>query len=206
MYLWHILSRDESELISRIYQTQKVSNSVGDWIRLVEADKTEIGICLTDSEIQGVSKNVFNNFLKKKVQANMLKYLQNLKQKHSKSKYLQCTELKPAEYIYSSRLTTKEKQLLLKLRSRTLDVKENFKGLNSSPWCTSCGLFPETQHHLLQCPELVNSLKYLNMNLSRLNENFIYGNIYQQEMIIKIYSEVLDARESLNKSEPDEEQ
>ena len=57
MHLWHILSRDENEMISRIYNSQKVSNSVGDWVRLVEADKSELGIALTDKEIQGVSKS-----------------------------------------------------------------------------------------------------------------------------------------------------
>ena len=30
MYLWHILSRDKTELIYRIYQAQKLSSKVGD--------------------------------------------------------------------------------------------------------------------------------------------------------------------------------
>ena len=54
MYLWHILSRDDSELIHRIYNTQKVASSTGDWVRMVEADKEELGIGLTDEEIHGV--------------------------------------------------------------------------------------------------------------------------------------------------------
>ena len=48
MYLWHILSRNENELIYRTYQTQSVSSVHGDWIRLVHADKAELGIGLTD--------------------------------------------------------------------------------------------------------------------------------------------------------------
>ena len=63
MYLWEILNRDESELIHRIYRTQKVSNNTGDWIRLLEADKTELNITLTDSQIQGVSKNSFKAYM-----------------------------------------------------------------------------------------------------------------------------------------------
>ena len=39
MYLWHILSRDESELIRRIYKTQKISCDAGDLVTLVESDK-----------------------------------------------------------------------------------------------------------------------------------------------------------------------
>ena len=139
-------------MISRIYNSQKVSNSVGDWVRLVEADMVELGITLTEKEIQGVSKPVFNKFVKKRVKLNMLKYLAEKKKTHSKAKFINCDKLKQAEYIQDSRFSTREKQLLFKLRSKTLDVNENFKGMNKKPWCTSCGLFKETQSHLLQCP------------------------------------------------------
>ena len=67
IYLWHVLSRDEDELISRIYAAQTNCNNIGDWVRLKQADKAELGITLTDEEIQGVSKNAFNIFVKKKV-------------------------------------------------------------------------------------------------------------------------------------------
>ena len=130
----------------------------------------------------------------------MLKNLSELKKKHSKSKYLSCAELKPADYILDSRFNTKEKQLLFRLRSKTLDVKENFRGMNKNPWCLSCGLFPETQSHLLQCPQLVVCLKYSNLKTSRINENFIYGNMNQQQMIVKIYSEVLEIRENFQQT------
>jgi hypothetical protein len=44
MYLWHILSSQDDELIHKEYNTQKVSNSVGDWVRLLNADKDQLGI------------------------------------------------------------------------------------------------------------------------------------------------------------------
>ena len=50
MYLWHILNRTESELIRRIYETQKLNNNIGDWIRLVESDKKELEITMEDME------------------------------------------------------------------------------------------------------------------------------------------------------------
>ena len=64
MYLWHILSRDESELIHRVYKTQKNDNSVGDWFRLVEADKSELDINMSDMEIQGVFTRSVQNICK----------------------------------------------------------------------------------------------------------------------------------------------
>ena len=67
MYLWHILSRDESELIRRVYTTQKISHNAGDWFTMVEKDKKQLGIDMTDAEIQGVSKQVFKRYVTKKV-------------------------------------------------------------------------------------------------------------------------------------------
>ena len=49
MYLWHVLHRDKTELIYKIYVTQKNQSSVGDWVRQVENDKSELGI-----ELKGV--------------------------------------------------------------------------------------------------------------------------------------------------------
>ena len=72
MYLWHILSCDKSELIYRIYQAQKLSSSVGDWVRIVQADMKELNINMTDEEIQGVPKHTFKTFVKKKVRESLL--------------------------------------------------------------------------------------------------------------------------------------
>ena len=103
--------------------------------------------------------------------------------------------------MQSSNFTTREKQLLFKLRSRTLDVKNNFPGQNRNPWCTSCGLFQETQSHLLQCPEIVTKLSYLAGKSSTLNENFVYGSHKQQQIIVKIYSDILEVRENLKQDQ-----
>ena len=103
--------------------------------------------------------------------------------------------------MQSSNFTTREKQLLFKLRSRTLDVKSNFPGQNRNPWCTSCGLFQETQSHLLQCPEIVTKLSYLAGKSSTLNENFVYGSHKQQQIIVKIYSDILEVRENLKQDQ-----
>ena len=84
MYLWEILNRDKSEMISRVYEAQKVSNSIGDWIRLVEADRLELRLGLTDTEIQGISKFSFKSLVKKKVTQYFLLMLEGRKNKNSK--------------------------------------------------------------------------------------------------------------------------
>ena len=139
---------------------------------------------------------MFRNFVKKRVTVNHLKNLSEPKKKHSKSQFLDCKKLQMAEYIKNSTFSTAEKRLLFRLRSQTLDVKKNFPGLNRNMWCRSCGLFTETQSHLLQCPALVVHLKYLTGKTSNLNEQYIYGNIKQQQMLVKIYTDILEVRES----------
>ena len=191
------MRRDESELTHRVYQTQSIENSVGDWVRMVEEDKKELEIEMTNSEIQGVSEDVFKSYVKKKVKINHLKYLNTLKKKHYKSNKLECKELKMAEYMTSSRFNLKKKQLLFKLRSRTLDVEQNFKNQKQSPWCLTCGLFPETQGHLLQCPEIVTKLNYLKGIASKLDENDVYSSIAKQEIIVSIYSDIIEERENI---------
>ena len=157
-----------------------------------------LGIDMTDAEIQGVSKQVFKRYVTKKVKDEFIRYINDLKRAHSKSEFLECQEIKQAEYIKSTRLSHKEKKLLFKLRSRTLDVKQNFKNQNKDPWCTSCGLFQETQSHLLQCPALAPKLNYLIDN-SNLTENDIYGSLEKQEKIVKVFSDLLEIRENLQK-------
>ena len=197
MYLWHILSRDKTELIRRVYETQKISSNVGDWVRLVESDKIELVITVSDEEIQGVSKEMFKTFVKKKVSAKYIQHLNDLKIKHSKSKYLECSILKMAEYLKDPRLDNRKKQLLFKLRSKTLDVKSNFGSSNEDQWCISCGLSKETQGHLLQCPLLVRNLRYLIDRKQELEETHIYGDIEEQIQIVNIYSNILVQRDIL---------
>ena len=200
MYLWHILSRDESELIRRVYETQKVAKNSGDMWALVEKDKSDLNINMSDMEIQGVSKEKFKNYVTQKVKLKFLKHIEKLKEQHSKSENLKCDELKTAEYIKSPRFSLKEKRLLFKLRSKTLDVKANFRHQHQDTWCISCGLFEETQSHLLQCSKIIEKLSYVVGHISKFSENDIYGSLQKQEIIIKVYSDILDIREKLKQN------
>ena len=118
MFLWHILSRNKSELIYRVYQSQKISSNKGDWFRMIESDKKELNINMTDEEIQGVLKQMFKNHVKKKVKTRCIQHINKLKVQYPKSKYLECSNLKTPEYIEDERLNNKEKKLFFKLRSK----------------------------------------------------------------------------------------
>ena len=157
VYWKHILSVHKSELIFRVYLAQKLSPVQGDWISLVEKDKELYDIKLSDEEVRIMSKHKFKTYIKQKSEELTLKYLSKLQQKHSKSKLLDMNDLTISQYLLDSRFSKAERELLFRLRSKTVDVKENFKHAyqNNDMLCQLCKLFSCTQSHVLQCPKLI---------------------------------------------------
>ena len=197
MYWWHIVRVNKSELISRVYSAQKLSAVSGDWVKLLETDKEEFKINLTDEEVCRLSALKFKNYLKKKSVELTIQYLQRLKRKHSKSEHLDVTDLAMSEYLIDDRFTKSERELLFKLRSRTVLVKDNFKNayLNNDMLCELCNLFTCTQSHPLQCPR-INSRIIVDKQLN-ISDKFIYGTVDEQLLYVRIYKQFWDIREEM---------
>ena len=88
MFWWHIVKRDQSELLNRIYSAQKISTISGDWVTLLASDKEQFDIQMSDSEIAQISEQKFKNYVKKKSVEATIKYLEKLQRNNSKSKQL----------------------------------------------------------------------------------------------------------------------
>ena len=116
--------------------------------------------------------------------------------------------MKISPYLVDTRFLKEEREMLFKLRSKTISVKQNFKNayFNNDMLCDLCHLFPCTQSHPLQCPALTGSL-VVEKNID-LNDSFIYGTVEQQLLYVKIYKHFWDLREKLlkQKNETNEEQ
>ena len=149
---------------------------------------------ISDEEIESISKNKFKKIVETKIDKYALQQLNAQKSKHSKSQYLQSASFKTAGYLIDERFSKSESQLLFRLRSKTLNVKQNFENQHMNNLCQTCRLFPETQSHLLQCPEIAPKLKLLNLQDNPPEEKFIYGNVDQQLNIVKIYSKIWEIR------------
>lgn len=147
-------------MIYRVYKAQKLSPVVGDWILQLEKDKKLYGIDLDDEIIATQTKQHFKTLIKKKSKELTIEYLNKQKRKHKKSEQLEVGDLTVSPYLSDPRFSKKERELLFKLRSKTVQVKANFKNayLNNDMLCDLCKLFPCTQSHLLQCPQLNLSL------------------------------------------------
>ena len=117
----------KSEMIFKVYKAQKLSPVLGDWVLLLDKDKQQFQINLSDEEVSNISKERFKNIVKNKAKEITIEYLENLKKKKSKSKQLDIGDLTTSPYLTDSRLNKDERELLFKLRSKTVYVKENFK-------------------------------------------------------------------------------
>ena len=112
---------------------------------------------MTNEDIGIITKNRFKTVVKKKTENLALKELNKLKISDSKSSYLKSSSFKASSYLVDSRFTKSEAQLLFRLRSKTVNLKVNFPKMYQDNLCKMCKLFPESQAHLLQCPEIVPS-------------------------------------------------
>ena len=154
---------------------------------------------MNDEEIAVVPKQKMKNYVKQKSKELTCEYLECLQRKNSKSEKFDFGVLETSEYLLDSRFSKEERELLFQLKSKTLPVKENFKNayLNNDMLCDICKLFPCTQSHPLQCPRLM--IKIIVAEETKVNENFIYGNIEQQLLYVKFFKMFWELREKILK-------
>ena len=144
-----------------------------------------------------ISKNTFKKKVKSEATAKAIRYLNDLKDTHSKLNDISVLELKPQAYLTDSRLSTNEVKLLFKLRTRMFGCKENFKNYyGSNLFCDLCKIVKCSQSHLLECFVLKNSIGELRENRS-VKYSHIFENIELQVPAIKILYQVVKIREVL---------
>ena len=78
-------------------------------------------------KLQTLLKKYLKTKSKDLLKKETIKYLNNLKDSHSKLNNVSCSELISQEYLRDQRLNPKEVKLLFKLRTRMYKCKENFK-------------------------------------------------------------------------------
>ena len=64
LYHHNIISRNESELICKVYSAQKINPKKGDWINLLKNDFDLIGETIDDKTIKSLKKNKYKILIK----------------------------------------------------------------------------------------------------------------------------------------------
>ena len=193
MYLWHILTRNENELIHKVYSVQKLQTTKGDWFQIIQKTKEMFSIDKSDEEIKEMKKDAFKSYVDKKVDIGAFEHLQKLARKHSKSKYTwNQKKLEKQNYLNDIRFSKQDIQLLFALKSRMVNVKTNFRNLyNNNLECQTCNNNSciEDENHILNCENLKTEESV------KINFNQVYGYVEEQLRAVKIFKTVLRKRE-----------
>ena len=119
LYLWDIIQKNESELVRKVFDSQKMFTVKNDWVLQVQSDLEECGIFLTENEIAKMKRISFKKLVTDKINLLSAKYLCSLKERHSKSFYLQYSkEMQP--YLRNESLPIESKKLMFRIKNRQI--------------------------------------------------------------------------------------
>ena len=94
-----ILKREDNELTKRIYKEQKSNPTPGDFVELLHEDFKLMGEKQNDDVIQNTNSSIYKKQVKSKIREAAFKYLQSIKEKHSKVKIIEYQKLKVQNYM-----------------------------------------------------------------------------------------------------------
>ena len=201
MYWWHLVHIDPSEVLSKFYVVQKLNRSKDDWVCQLEKDKKYLNLDWLDEKVKNYSKEQFRHLVKRRIEINAGKHLEGIRLSHSKTENIKFVGFKPAQYLLSKNLTIAEVKTLFKLRTRMVEVEDNFRNSHTeNMWCRLCHLFTENQQHLLECPVIRVNLKDI-IKFQELDIKMIFGKICNQEKLVKSYHTILQKRNDLIENE-----
>ena len=86
MYLWHLLTRNKKELISKVYHIQQYHPTKKDYFSLIQKEKEKYRIVLSDEEISCMSKRQFRRIIDESVDRIAFSNLIDIASRQSKCK------------------------------------------------------------------------------------------------------------------------
>ena len=152
-FLHYILHESEDSMIRKCFETQKRNKTSKDWVTTVSSDIEEINLNMTFEDIKNMKKTTFMNTVKRKIYNKSLKYLEKMKENHSKVMGLKHPILKMQQYLMPNdeKMKKEDCQMIFQLRSKVTNAKINQKNRYESYECEVCGLADESQEHVLNC-------------------------------------------------------
>ena len=195
MFLHNILNLPGHEIVRKVYNVQKQITTKNDWYNLVQENKTELKITLSDEEISKISEEKFRSIVTRAVDIEALEYLNSIASGHSKAEDLVKTRRIREEYFVDNRFSKSEIELLFALRTRTVpDIKANFPSQHKNNLvCDLCQVAIDCQEHLLTCYKLNKN----SVTPSKMSYSDIYKDTTKQLGIVKHVKKLLRIREVL---------
>ena len=162
MFLHHILTRNENELILQVYQAQKNQPVEKDFSETVKKDLIDLNInYYTDEDIKNMTKANWKEIVKASVKTAAVAYLLEEIKGKSKMEQLNYNSLQLQDYLKSTEMSKSRKLLAFKLRCRMTEMSNNY---GQKIKCRICDRGSDDQPHLsqcvilkLRCPELLST-------------------------------------------------
>ena len=108
---------------------------------------------------------------------------------------LQYESLQTQPYLSSCNISTRQKKLLFKARTRMVWVGDNFG--KKEELCSACSAEPNTQQHLTVCATIRNHLQSNNQNKSSNYEDIFGKNPEKMKNAINDFEKCLHMRDQL---------
>ena len=201
-YLHTILSRNDQELIKRVYKAQKENPSPGDFVELIKKDFAIVNFDIEEDCISGINREAYKKHTKTKVKEAALKYLKSIQEGHSKVQGIKYETLATQPYLKSPFFSNSECNALFAIRSHTL---RGFKGNTPSIHKDnmSCPLkcdinSEDVQEHILKCQVILSKLQDTELeDAQNVEYNYIYGDTHKQKAVVTIILRLLELRNNL---------
>jgi hypothetical protein len=193
-YLLEIHSREDHELIKRIYMKQRQNPVRGDWAKLVDMDLELIE--LTEESLKNMDKISAKHEIKTRTRIAAFKELKSIQDTQEKVKDIVYTKLVSQEYLNSSIVTTKEAEIITALRSKTVrGIKSNFHTFYQGDLlCNLCKTYQDTQMHCMNCEVIISKIGDIK---SHIRYEHLFGNVNEQKDVAQLYIQLLSVRDDL---------
>ena len=156
-----------------------------------------LNIGKTDIEIKQMKKTYFKKLIKGKLKESATNFLFNHKSDEQRSKIKNLKSFTLQNYLKTTKLSNKEKKLLFSLRTRSIDVKRNYK--NKYKFNMKCHLCQdeseiESEEHYLKCQKILQNIDDKEILLTAKYENIFSNDIEKQISITKVFDKIFKLR------------
>ena len=135
-----------------MYQLQVENPKRGDWASTCRKNLEDLQINLSNEDMKKMSRNTFNNMIRRKCKEKAYEYL--LQKRGKKGNEIQYKSLRMAEYLLpNEELTVENQREIFEIRNRMVNIPSNFKSEKESKETCICGE-KETMEHLFYCKQI----------------------------------------------------
>ena len=192
-YLFHILTRDDRELIKKVFMAQKENPMQGDFVKIVQEDLRKFGMTYDEVACGTWSKKGLKGELSKRARQLVLGELLTSMQRSTKVRSMKYNKLELQPYLQSN-LTYDEKSMLTAIRSKCVrDIKGNFPNMHKV--CQHCPMNCnieepqlDTQEHVLTCAKLGGS---------NIDIEFMHASVVEQSQLVRDFLKLMRVRSTV---------